>query len=233
VVFVSVVDTPASGALHLRDQQMFKQRFNVAASRARDQMWVVHSLDPKTDLQPGDLRRRLIEHAQAPELLMMPLEVKERSVKSALERDVMKCLVQAGYHAIPRWKVGSRSIDLVVEGNGRRLAIECDGDRDLPLEKLRDDLERQSMLERLGWTFARVRGSIFLRDSDRAMSPVFDKLRSMDIPAAGPPWDRATGAPNLGELTERVIRRAHELREAWSALQGRHRLGAPEETYIR
>jgi very-short-patch-repair endonuclease len=233
VVFVSVVDTPTSGALHLRDQQMFKQRFNVAASRARDQMWVVHSLDPKTDLQPGDLRRRLIEHAQAPELLMMPLEVKERSVKSALERDVMKCLVQAGYHAIPRWKVGSRSIDLVVEGNGRRLAIECDGDRDLPLEKLRDDLERQSMLERLGWTFARVRGSIFLRDPDRAMSPVFDKLRSMDIPAAGPPWDRANGAPNLGELTERVIRRAHELREGWSALQGRHRFRAPEETYIR
>jgi very-short-patch-repair endonuclease len=233
VVFVSVVDTPASGALHLRDQQMFKQRFNVAASRARDQMWVVHSLDPQTDLQPGDLRRRLIEHAQAPELLMSRLDDKERSVKSALERDVMNRLVQAGYHAIPRWGVGSRSIDLVVEGNGRRLAIECDGDRDLPLEKLRDDLERQSMLERLGWTFARVRGSIFLRDPDRAMSPVFDKLRSMDIPVGGPPGDRANGAPNLGELTERVIRRADELREGWSAPRDKHRLRAREETYIR
>jgi very-short-patch-repair endonuclease len=227
------VDTPASGALHLRDQQMFKQRFNVAASRARDQMWVVHSLDPQTDLQPGDLRRRLIEHAQAPELLMMPLGDKERSVQSALERDVMKRLVQAGYHAIPRWKVGSRTIDLVVEGNGRRLAIECDGDRDLPLEKLRDDLERQAMLERLGWTFARVRGSIFLRDPDRAMNPVFDKLRSMDIPAGGAPRDRANVAPNLGELTERVMRRADELREGWSAPQNRPRLRAHQETHIR
>jgi very-short-patch-repair endonuclease len=233
VVFVSVVDTPESGALHLRDQQMFKQRFNVAASRARDQMWVVHSLDPQTDLQPGDLRRRLIEHAQAPELLTISLDDKERIVKSALERDVMKRLVQAGYHAIPRWKVGSRSIDLVVEGNGRRLAIECDGDRDLPLGKLRDDLARQSMLERLGWTFARVRGSIFLRDPDRAMSPVFDKLRSMDIPAGGPSWARANEAPNLGELTERVIRRADELREGWSAPRDKHRLRAHEERYIR
>jgi very-short-patch-repair endonuclease len=142
----------------------------------------------------------------------------------------MKRLVQSGYHAIPRWKVGSRSIDLVVEGNGRRLAIECDGDRDFPLEKLRDDLERQSMLERLGWTFARVRGSIFLRDPDRAMSPVFDKLRSMDIPADGPAWDGAHGAD---ELTERVIRRAGNLREEWSVPHDKHRLRAHEGAYVR
>ena len=233
VVFLSVVDAPTGETLHLRDQQMFKQRFNVAASRARDQMWVVHSLDPQTDLQPGDLRRRLIEHAQAPELLMRPLDGKGKDVPSGLERDVMKRLVQSGYHVIPQWKVGSRSIDLVVEGNGRRLAIECDGDRDLPLEKLRDDLERQSMLERLGWTFARVRGSIFLRDPDRAMNPLFDKLRSMDISADGPASDRAHGPANLDELTERVIRRADSLREEWSAPHDKHRLRAAEGAYVR
>jgi len=217
VVFVSVVDAPSGGALRFRDQQMFKQRYNVAASRARDQMWVVHSLDPQTDLQPADLRRRLIEHAQAPELLTRPLDDKEKNLQSALERDVMKHLVRAGYHVIPRWKVGSRSVGLVVEGDGKRLAIECDGDRDLPLEKLRDDMERQSMLERLGWTFARVRGSTFFRGPDRAMKAIFDKLQSLDIPAKGPASDRADESPKLGELTERVIRRAHELREEWSS----------------
>jgi len=223
VVFVSVVDAPAGGALHFRDQQMFKQRYNVAASRARDQMWVVHSLDPQTDLQPGDLRRRLIEHAQAPELLTRTLDDQERRVQSALERDVMKRLVQAGYHVIRRWKVGSRSIDLVVEGNGKRLAVECDGDRDLPLEKVRDDMERQSMLERLGWTFARVRGSIFFRGPDRSMKPIFDKLQALEIPAKGPASDRANGSPNLSELTERVTRRADELREEWSAPRDKRR----------
>ena len=129
----------------------------------------------------------------------------------------MKHLVRAGYHVIPRWKVGSRSVGLVVEGDGKRLAIECDGDRDLPLEKLRDDMERQSMLERLGWTFARVRGSTFFRGPDRAMKAIFDKLQSLDIPAKGPASDRADESPKLGELTERVIRRAHELREEWSS----------------
>jgi len=226
VVFLSVVDAPASGALYLRDQQMFKQRYNVAASRARDQMWVVHSLDPQTDLQPGDLRRRLIEHAQAPELLTRTFDNQEANVQSALERDVMKRLVQAGYHVIPRWKVGSMSIDLVVEGNGKRLAIECDGDRDLPLEKLRDDIERQSMLERLGWTFARVRGSIFFRDPNRSMTPLFDKLQSLEISSVdhGPASDRAGGASNFSELTERVIRRADELRDEWSALHNKRRV---------
>ena len=42
VVFISLVDTAERGSLSLRDQELFKQRFNVAASRARDQMWIVH-----------------------------------------------------------------------------------------------------------------------------------------------------------------------------------------------
>ena len=224
VVFVSVVDAPAGGALHFRDQQMFKQRYNVAASRARDQMWVVHSLDPQKDLQPGDLRRRLIEHAQAPDLLTRTLSGQERRVQSALEHDVMKRLVEAGYNVIPRWKVGSRNIDLVVEGNDKRLAIECDGDRDLPPEKLHDDVERQSMLERLGWTFARVRGSTFFREPERAIKPIIDKLESLEIPGKSPALDRADGSPSLGELTERVTRRAEELREEWSAPRDKRRL---------
>jgi len=77
-----------------------------------------------------------------------------------------------------------------------------------------------------------VRGSIFLRDPDRAMNPLFDKLRSMDIPADGPAWDRG-GSVNLDELTERVIRRADNLREAWSAPHDKHRLRAHEGAYVR
>jgi very-short-patch-repair endonuclease len=149
VMLLSVVDTPTGTTLPFRDQQMFKQRFNVAASRARDQMWVVHSLNVKTDLRAGDLRRRLIEHAEDPEALLRGLEDKERRTESPFERDVMRKLILAGYQVTPQWKVGSRRIDLVVEGNGRRLAVECDGDRYHPHEKLAEDMERQAMLEDL------------------------------------------------------------------------------------
>jgi len=216
VVFLSMVDAPKGEILYFRDQQMFKQRFNVAASRARDQMWIIHSLDPQSDLQPGDLRRRLIEHALAPELLTRHPEGEERRAQSTLEREVMKHLVQAGYNVIPRWKLGSRSIDLVVEGDGMRLAIECDGDRERSLEELREDMDRQTMLERLGWTFARVRGSLFFRAPDRAIRSVLERLQSLDIPAKDPEAGALRGRPNSDELTARIIRRAGELRDGWS-----------------
>jgi very-short-patch-repair endonuclease len=216
VVFLSMVDAPKGEFLYFRDQQMFKQRFNVAASRARDQMWVVHSLEPSSDLQPGDLRRRLIEHAQAPELLTRFPVDEDRRAQSTLEREVMKYLVQAGYRVIPRWKLGSRSIDLVVEGDGLRLAIECDGDRELSLEELREDMDRQTMLERLGWTFARVRGSLFFREPDRAIKPILEKLQSLDISTKGPDTEAVQGRLNSDELTTRIIRRASELRDGWS-----------------
>jgi very-short-patch-repair endonuclease len=215
VMFLTLVDLPENGPLPLREQEMFKQRFNVAASRAKDQMWVVHSLDPKVDLKPGDLRRRLIEHAEDPGVLLRRLEEGHRRVESELERLVFDRLLSAGYRVTAQWKVGYYRIDLVVEGSGRRLAIECDGDRYHPLEKLAEDMERQAVLERLGWRFARVRGSEFFRDPERAMRPVWAALERQGIAPQGPASDAASTRPVSLELRDRIIRRAEELRRAW------------------
>jgi very-short-patch-repair endonuclease len=215
VVFLSVVDTPVGSPLPFRDQQMFKQRYNVAASRARDQMWVVHSLNVQSDLRSGDLRRRLIEHAQDPGALLRLLEEKEKRTESPFEREVLKRLLSAGYRVTPQWKVGSRRIDLVVEGAGKRLAVECDGDRYHPLEKLGEDMERQAILERLGWVFARIRGSVFFRDPNRAMRSVFEKLRDLEIePGLEPVFSHID--LNSSELIDRVSRRAEEIRNEWN-----------------
>jgi very-short-patch-repair endonuclease len=217
VVFVSLVDTAEHGSLSLRDQELFKQRFNVAASRARDQMWIIHSLSPHHDLKPDDLRRQLIEHAEDPARLMSALEEKEKRTQSAFEREVMKRLLAANYRVSPHWRIGTYRLDLVVEGGGNRLAIECDGDRYRPLEKLPEDMERQSVLERMGWTFTRIRSSEFLRNPARAMKSVFEKLEKLEIP----PTSGATGEQhNEHEVIDRVIRRAEELRKAWSKPNG-------------
>jgi very-short-patch-repair endonuclease len=217
VIFISLVDTAQRGPLSLRDQELFKQRFNVAASRARDQMWIVHSLSPNNDLKPDDLRRQLIEHAQDPSRLMRALDEKEKRTQSAFEREVMKRLSAAGYHVAPQWRVGAFRIDLVVEGDGRRLAIECDGDRYHPLEKLPEDMDRQSVLERMGWIFTRIRGTEFLRNPDRAMKPVFEKLQLLEISPNGAASDGLAKKQPADDLIERVIRRAEELRSKWSA----------------
>jgi very-short-patch-repair endonuclease len=220
VVFISLVDTAEHGSLSLRDQELFKQRFNVAASRARDQMWIVHSLDPHHDLKADDLRRQLIEHAEDPARLMRALEEKEKRTQSNFEREVMKRLAAAGYLVTPHWKIGTFRLDLVVEGGGRRLAIECDGDRYHPIEKLPEDMERQSVLERMGWIFTRIRSSEFLRNPNRAMKPVFEKLEMLEIPAVADASDAARSEHISHDVVERVIRRAEELRRLWSKANG-------------
>jgi len=216
VIFISLVDTAQRGPLSLRDQELFKQRFNVAASRARDQMWIVHSLSPRDDLKPDDLRRQLIEHAQDPSRLMRALEEKEKRTQSPFEREVMKRLTTAGYQVASQWRVGAFRIDLVVEGDDKRLAIECDGDRYHPLERLAEDMERQSILERMGWIFTRIRATEFFRNPDRAMKRILEKLELLQIfpksaKPAGP--GKPLGSP---DLIDRLVRGAEELRSSWT-----------------
>jgi hypothetical protein len=43
-------------------------------------------------------------------------------------------------------------------------------------------MERQAILERLGWQFIRIRGSAFYRNPDIAMRSVFDRLGELEIP---------------------------------------------------
>ena len=217
VIFISLVDTAQRGPLSLRDQELFKQRFNVAASRARDQMWIVHSLSPHNDLKPDDLRRQLIEHAQDPSRLMRALEEKENRTQSTFEREVMKRLMAAGYRVAPQWRIGAFRIDLVVEGGGKRLAIECDGDRYHALEKLPEDMERQSVLERMGWIFTRMRGTEFFRNPDRALKPVFEKLQLLEISPASAKANATGKTQAASDLIDRVVRRAEELRNTWTS----------------
>jgi very-short-patch-repair endonuclease len=220
VMFLSMVNRPSgNGPLPLRQEgadNMFKKRFNVAASRARDQMWVVHSMDPEIDLKPGDIRRKLIEHAKDPYALMHVLESKEQQTESEFEKQVLRRLMMAGYRVIPQWPVGSYRIDLVVEGIGKRLAVECDGDRWHPREKLEEDMARQAILERLGWRFVRIRGSQFFRHPEQAMEVVFSRLQALDIPPEGNVGAGSEAGKEGEALKGRIVRRAAELRREWA-----------------
>ena len=68
--FLSVVDSNSGdGPLAMTSfgvDDATRKRYNVAASRARDQLWVVHSLDALNDLKPGDIRKQLIDYATNP-----------------------------------------------------------------------------------------------------------------------------------------------------------------------
>jgi very-short-patch-repair endonuclease len=209
VVFISMVDSPADGPLRMRQEDLYRQRFNVAASRPKDQLWVVHSLDARRDLQPGDLRRRLIEHAENPGSLLRQELEKEKRTESEFERLVLKRLLCSGFRVQPQWVVGHYRIDLVVESRSGRLAVECDGDRFHSIENVADDMARQAVLERVGWRFVRIRGSQFFRDPDSAMKPVFETLLELGIQPEGDAEFSLPPAPS--DLVDRVKRRATEI----------------------
>ena len=186
VIFMSLVDSPSSeGPMRLTGDGAFdlmKKRYNVAASRARDQLIVVHSFDPALHLKPDDIRMRLMRHVSDPMAAIRKFDEQAGRTDSPFERAVLKMLTDAGYKVRTQWAVGYYRIDMVVEGDGKRLAIECDGDRFHPIEQLAADIERQTILERLGWQFVRIRGSAFYRDAHEAMRPVFERLRELEIP---------------------------------------------------
>lgn len=221
VIFLSMVYSPSgNGPLpRVADPgERIKKRFNVAASRARDQLWVVHSVDPESDLQADDIRRDLILHARDPEAAEVVLGQLEPRTESKFEREVLRQLLSKGYKVTPQWRVGPYRIDLVVEDGTCRLAVECDGDRYHPPEKLREDMARQAVLERMGWRFVRIRGSKFFRNPDAAMDPVFARLEFLGIRPTR--RDASGDQPDAvgDDLKERVICRADELRREWDEL---------------
>ena len=224
VIFLSLVDSKDEGLgpLGFRGDgadNMFKKRFNVASSRAKDQLWVVYSLDHQTQLKPDDIRRRLIEHAVDPSSLMNQLNAGLVKTESPFEAEVFKILTSLGYRVTPQWQVGAYRIDMVAEGNGKRLAIECDGER-WHYDKVEEDLARQALLERLGWTFVRIRGSVFYRDMTLgrqiAMGPLLQKLSQLGI---HPNYESVTIGNRINEnsLLDVVRQKAAEIRMRLSA----------------
>ncbi len=200
IIFLSMVDSPIDeGAMRLTGDGAFelnKKRYNVAASRARDQLWVVHSFDANLHLKLGDLRLALLTHIKDPFAAMRGFEKSASRAESPFELSVLKILTGAGYNVVTQWQVGYYRIDMVVEGGGKRLAIECDGDRFHPLDKLAEDIQRQTILERLGWQFVRIRGSAFYRDEHDAMEPVFKRLAELEIPK-----EANLDLPQISDLT--------------------------------
>lgn len=176
------------------------RKINVAASRARNQMLVVTSVDPEM-LPDGDFRAALIRHCGSYLSVRPGQESLLEACDSEFERKVVTDLVNRGYAGIEVQKVvGRYRLDIVVSGPERRLAIECDGDRWHGPEVWHQDRARQEVLERSGWTFERIRGSAYFRNPAEAMEPVWARLEALGI-TTGDSWHEETSRSNIREVT--------------------------------
>ncbi len=187
VVFLSMVVAPAQPFVALTANQ-YKRRFNVAASRAQDQLWLFHSVTVDR-LRRTDLRNSLLGYmtsvSPAPAAAMpdgVPPDARHPDFSTMFEQHVFLELRRRGYHVNPGVEVNGRRIDLVVTGAASRLAVECDGDTVLGTDdRMVADLLREQELRRCGWVFWRVRESEFYLDPDAALSSLWPALSSAGI----------------------------------------------------
>lgn len=196
---MSMVDAPQDGrpCIMIRDPERMR-RYNVAASRAKDQLWLFHT-PTLNDLRPECLRYALLHHCLHPSVEQKtgPIDIEQirrlanspdrvgsmppQPFDSWFEVDVYLRVVDRQYRVTPQVPVAGYRIDLVVEGLQGRLALECDGDEWHGEDAFESDSRRQRNLERCGWTFVRIRGGAFYRDPDNALAPLWSKLDELNI----------------------------------------------------
>ncbi len=197
IMFLSMVVDPSN--CKALSGNLFEQRFNVAASRARDRMYLVRSVDA-AHLSDKDLRLTLLSHFDKP--LVVDKESAEDLIElceSGFEREVFSVLISRGYRVIPQVKTGAYRIDMVVEGaNDTRLAIECDGDEYHGPDRWAHDMARQRVLERAGWVFWRCFASTWSLRKDDVVAELLNRLAAMGIDPLG----AVTQMPSLVEKRE-------------------------------
>jgi len=186
IMYLSMVCAPNDiGAALSRDTAA--QRFNVAASRARDRMILVRSVELDHLSESDRLRRGLIAHFARP-FAEDPVRVTDLRTlcESRVERDLFDWLNGEGYHVTPQVTVGAYRIDMVVEGrDDTRLAVECDGDKYQGPQQWVEDMRRQRTLQRVGWVFWRCFAGALLRRRQAILDDLRRTLAANGIEPTG------------------------------------------------
>ena len=168
------------------DRPDMRQRFNVALSRARDRMYLFRSIS-ETEFREDTLNGKVISHFKQPfHQDIRRVQALREKCESGFEFEMFDELVRRGFRVEPQVPCGGYRIDFVVEGNeGRRLAVECDGDRYHGPGQWQDDMARQRVLERAGWTFWRCFASSFVRRREAVLADLMQSLQKLGIEPLG------------------------------------------------
>ncbi len=161
------------------------RRMNVAVTRSKMRMTVVHSLKPadiRSNSDGARLLRRFLEFAENPEAAFSEDAVVDTGAEadSPFEEAVESELKRRGYRVVRQVGVSGYRVDLAIlseDGSGIDLGIECDGAtyHSAPAARDRDWL-RQQALEAKGWNIHRVWSTSWIRNPDAELDAIEDAL---------------------------------------------------------
>lgn len=162
------------------------RRFNVAASRARNQMWLFHSVDLE-NLNDKCVRYSLLKYCLEGNEPKEEIVASEYLSLNDFEEQIEKSIKDSGYKLTPKVKIGKYIIDFIVEtdlpvkaqsGQYKKVAIKCIGVSEDEDYDWQNQYEMQMCLERVGWEFYKIRASEFYRNPSLVMDSLTRKLNT-------------------------------------------------------
>lgn len=157
----------------------FERSFNVASSRAKEQVILVYSIHPN-ELSKDCLRYKLITYYNT----FNKNENTDRDIKlnTDFEKEIYKELRNNNIDVTSHFRIGKYEIDFVVnDENGKKIAIECDGDEFKVKEEYEADIIEQDVLTRCGWKFIRLRASQFYANKEKTLFELVNRINNILI----------------------------------------------------
>ncbi|APT86294.1 AAA domain-containing protein [Corynebacterium flavescens] len=195
VIFLSMVASYRGDVrFNAQTRERDVQRYNVAVSRAKEQVWVFHSVQAAELGNHEDMRFRLLDYARntlaaadaaaqkATETIALPSEGSlTEPFDTTFEQDIYRELSQRHFRILPHYNAMGHVIDLVVEGDKARLAIECDGDSWSTREAFNAQMQAQRELERCGWHFYRIWEEDYRADPTASLERLLSAISAQNI----------------------------------------------------
>jgi len=201
IMILSLVKRPTKSGRPLSSLTTAKdeRRYNVAVSRAKEQLFLFHSVGLE-HLNPKCIRYKLLDYclsierktsAARSKSAVIDYTVADRAqsppgkFSSWLQVDIYNELAALGYRVLASEDVTGYLADLVVEGTSGRLIIECLTDKYEGTAQFQERFQKQRDLKRCQMPFHYVRGSSFYLDRSECINNAKEALHRVGIEPTG------------------------------------------------
>jgi len=169
------------------EREHIQGMLNVAFTRPRDEMHIFHTaeIDQFGMATGAGAIREWLEHCKRRSTASSLTPPPVTQAQSEFEAQVIRRLSERGVRVKPQYPSCGYFIDIVAEIEGRRIAIECDGELWHLDEhgKLKvEDILRQEILERAGWKVTRVPYRSWLLNAETQLNRIMNALNNDQTP---------------------------------------------------
>lgn len=181
IIFISMVDAKGDKeTLRLMtygSDNLYKKRYNVAMSRGRDQVFIMHSFNPDTDLKEEDIRKELFAYCRScgKEQTLEKKQFEEELVP--FEQEMKTLLEGRGFKVRSHSPSGACLTGLVIEGEQREVRLVCESEKYQEGTALEEEINRLAVLERIGWEMVYVSASRFYQNPEVALNQLVDEIQ--------------------------------------------------------